>query len=407
VAFDLVDAKTGYSSIWQSDRTGKNAEPIRPTAASGKVQTHGRWTKDGSYFLYDAGTPEDHDLWAVRDPNDRLRLKPRPLRMTRGPLNWTWPTPGSARKDVFALGEQVSTELVYFDRKASTWRPYRASFPAYEVDFSRDGKWMAYTRYPEHTVWSARIDGSEPVRLTSPSFEAHQPHWSPDGREIALMARTGADPWRIFTVPANGGGFSPLTGPLKDAEDRGVPTWSKDGHFIVYGDWLYSRNTPMKIHLFDRVTSRVSALEGSESLWTPRWSPDGRYISAFRQDLTGLMLTMPGVSLNWRQIVRGKSLDNMMWSPDSRYVYFRGPSIRLGLLCSASAFLAAGWRSSQILRIFRARLSVGSESRRTDRHWEFGALAGRKFIISKARSADEFRSFGGRFVLTDPEWIAA
>lgn len=112
-------------------------------------------------------------------------------------------------------------------------------------------------------------------------------------------------------MPARGGSLSALTA-LRDAGDQGVPTWSKDGSRIVYGDWLYSRGTPMKINLFDRLTSHVSVLEGSESLWTPRWSPDGRYIGAFRQDWTGLMVTMPvhqsqTMSVNRRQLGRGSS----------------------------------------------------------------------------------------------------
>jgi Tol biopolymer transport system component len=168
------------------------------------------------------------------------------------------------------------------------------------------------------------VDGSEQIRLTSPAFEAHQPHWSADGSKIALIARTGAERWRIFTVNPNGSGFAPLTAVSQDAEDQGVPTWSKDGRFIVYGDWLYSRAEAMEIRLFDRQTTRTAVLEGSDNLWTPRWSPDGKYISALRPDWSGLMLTEPGSSSRWREIVRGQALDNSVWSMDSKYIYLTG-----------------------------------------------------------------------------------
>jgi Tol biopolymer transport system component/DNA-binding winged helix-turn-helix (wHTH) protein len=324
VAFDLNDFRDGFTSIWQSDSAGKSAEPVRAAIGSGEEQVHGRWMKDGSYFLYEAGRHENHDLWAVRAPAGHSHSNPGALRLTSGPLNWTWPTPGATRKDIFALGELARAELVRFDRKASTWLPYLRGIPVYELDFSNDGKWVAYTRYPEHTVWKAKVDGSEQTRLTSPAFEAHQPHWSPDGSEIALIARAGADRWRIFTVPANGGSPAPLSAAAQDAQDQGVPTWSKDGRFIVYGDWLFNGTAPKKIHLFDRLTSRTAVLEGSESLWTPRWSPDGKHISALRQDSTGLMLAGPGLSSGWRQIVTGEAIDHTMWSRDSRYIYFKG-----------------------------------------------------------------------------------
>ncbi|HLK66558.1 MAG TPA: winged helix-turn-helix domain-containing protein [Bryobacteraceae bacterium] len=327
VTFDLTEAKTGLISIWQSDQLGRNAEPIRSVVGSGQDQSHGRWTRDGLYLLYEAGSTENHDLWAAPNTNTRWPSSTPAVRLTHGPLNWTWPTPGITHKDIFALGEMIGAELVRFDRRTSTWPPYLKGisvFPAYELDFSSDGRWFAYIRYPEHTLWKATIDGSEQFQLTSAAFEAHQPHWSPDGKEIAYMAKWGDGRWRIFTVSSIGGPSVPLSSGLEGAEDQGVPTWSKDGKFIVYGDRLFGGSTAMKIHLFDRLTSHTSVLKGSDGLWTPRWSPNGNYISALRQDSTGLMVFGPGVSANWRQIVRGNAIDNSVWSRDSKYIYFTG-----------------------------------------------------------------------------------
>ena len=68
-------------------------------------------------------------------------------------------------------------------------RPLLRGLSAYELDYSRDSNWIAYTLYPEHSVWRCRRDGSDQRQLSPPGMVAHQPHWSPDDTRIAFMGR--------------------------------------------------------------------------------------------------------------------------------------------------------------------------------------------------------------------------
>ena len=66
-------------------------------------------------------------------------------------------------------------------------------------------------------------------------------------------------------------------------------------------------------------------MPGSRGLYSPRWSPDGRYISAFSGDSKTLLL-FDFQSTKWTELVSG-SLGWLNWSHDGRYVYlldFRG-----------------------------------------------------------------------------------
>lgn len=324
ITFDLGDLKTASNLLWQADALGENPQPIRSTAHSGEIQMRSRWTKDGQYLLYEAGTrqSQDHDVWAVPNPNSVVGRFARPARLTTGDLNWTWPAPGAMRGNIFAFGEMVKPELVRFDLKSSYWTLYLNGVAAYDLDFSRDGKQVTFTKYPDHTIWRANLDGSAQTQLTSFGEEARQPHWSPDGREIAFMARTSSSPWKVFIIPAAGGKQVSLSPYAHDIADEGVPTWSKDGRFIVYGEWLYSKSAPMRIHLFDRLKSQFTLLDGSDNLWTSRWSPDGLYISALRSDWSALMIKGPGLTGPWRQLASGHVIDNTVWSQDSKYIYY-------------------------------------------------------------------------------------
>jgi len=80
-------------------------------------------------------------------------------------------------------------------------------------------------------IWTARIDGSDPVQITSSGYSAGSPSWSPDGRQIAFDARPSLYS-HIFLTDAMGGPPHALTvGNFNDI----IPTWSIDGHWIYFG----------------------------------------------------------------------------------------------------------------------------------------------------------------------------
>ncbi len=84
-------------------------------------------------------------------------------------------------------------------------------------------------------VWLANADGSgEPTRLTSPSFSASNPAWTPDGSHLYFSSRrpaptgeTGGGPW-----------FLPMDGTFGEAFQidglDGSPNFSPDGRWIAF-----------------------------------------------------------------------------------------------------------------------------------------------------------------------------
>jgi Tol biopolymer transport system component/DNA-binding winged helix-turn-helix (wHTH) protein len=321
IGFTLTEPKKDWrSSIWQSDRDGKNWERMEGTTRSGENQTNGTWTADGRYFLYESGAPgQRRDLWALPSGKRLGSLFAEATRLTEGPLNWTWPGPARNGTQIFALGDSFRGELVRLDPHTGDWSPYLGGLPAYELDFSQDGKWITYTRYPQHTIWKARADGSERVQLTGSEFDAHQPHWSPDGTKIAFMAQQSGKAWRVLIIEAATGAIEE---PVPDGDDQGVPTWSNDGQSLVFGDRLFVKDrSAMVIRVLDRRTRELSVVPGSADLWTPRWSPDGKFISALRPDGTALLLSRCCFG-EWTTILdHAESLDDSMWSSDSKFIF--------------------------------------------------------------------------------------
>jgi eukaryotic-like serine/threonine-protein kinase len=193
------------------------------------------------------------------------------------------------------------------------------------VEFSRDGQWVAYSTYPEQTIWRSRPDGSERLQLTSSPLSAIFPRWSPDGSRIAFMGSEPGKAVRIYLMPTNGGAGEPMLpgdGPQID------PNWSPDGNSIMFSA-LPSENSSGNgqpvIQICDLKTRQVSTLPGSTGLTAPRWSPDGRFVVATA--LSQGKWTDPAVRIYdfhtgaWSEFEKDP-IDNKWWSADGQYFYF-------------------------------------------------------------------------------------
>jgi len=152
-------------------------------------------------------------------------------------------------------------------------------------------------------------------------MEAHQPHWSPDGKQIAFMAVYPDSRYKMCLISPDGGEYQEV---FPGGGQEGAPTWSKDGKKLVYGD-VFSRqdSSNMSIHVFDLTSRNASTLPQSSGLWSPRWSPDGRYISAVAVGSPPAVLLYDCTSQKWTRLATVDTIDDEpTWSGDSAYIYF-------------------------------------------------------------------------------------
>lgn len=68
---------------------------------------------------------------------------------------------------------------------------------------------------------------------------------------------------------------------------------------------------------------KMTPVPGSEGLFSPRWSPDGRYLAALSMDLASIHLFdfRTQVWTTWLTAQEGH-VGWQLWSPDSRAIYF-------------------------------------------------------------------------------------
>jgi Tol biopolymer transport system component len=327
--FSQLGPRSEVGSLWEVAAAGGQPHLVL-TAGKRYVGLDHAWAADGSYSLFTASSAGGSDIWALRENCNPVRWRCRePIRITTGAGSYDCPLPSRDGSKLFVISAQSKRELVRYDLKSKTFVPYFPTGYAGDLEFSPDGEWVVYARLPERTLWRSRLDGSDATPLTASGAEAYSPHWSPGGKQIAYMAISAQNQYKACVVPAGGGPPQQL---LPGAGEEGVPTWSRTGKFVVFGDVLHGLHaSEMAIHLLDLRNHQLSTLPGSAGLWTPRWSPNGRYIAALAlgDEAKNLLATCPAVLLydfstrQWTALAESDDITSLTWSRDSQYVYFR------------------------------------------------------------------------------------
>ena len=252
-----------------------------------------------------------------------------------------------------------------------------------EPDLTADGRWLAYTvstanldeDITQSDVWRVAYDGGTPERLTrTPDSSEWSPRWSPDARSLAFLSDRGFgrgkhadETTQVWSMPAQGGKARRLTALPAGVEDF---NWSPDGRQLVVVAWDPERpaaapepkNPPpivtsryqfkedgvgylgarrKHLYLVDIASGKITQLTaGAHDEQLPAWSPDGAliaYVSKRGDDPNrhlnfDIYVIAPAAGAPERQVTTfaGADLDpywgaRPAWSPDSRRIaYLQG-----------------------------------------------------------------------------------
>jgi serine/threonine protein kinase/Tol biopolymer transport system component len=310
--FSVQDLKTEATSLWEVSAEGTNLRPLLPGWHNPPDECCGKWTADGRYFVFES----EGQIWVLPEKRSFLRKAPgEPFQLTSSPMTLAWPLPSRDGKKLFLLGQTIRGELVRWDSKSRQLVPFFSGISAQDVSFSKDGQWVAYVSYPEATLWRSKPDGSERLQLSYPPLYAGLPRWSPDGKQIVFMDLSTGKPARTYLVSAEGGSTQELMS--GDPQPHCDPNWSPDGAKIVFGSYPLF---PTAIRVLDVKTHQVFTLPQSKGLFSPRWSPDGRYIAAMPGDWLSIVL-YDFATQQWSELAKG-GVGYPSWSKDGQYVYF-------------------------------------------------------------------------------------
>jgi Tol biopolymer transport system component len=322
----VFDTAANRSSIWEVKADGGSPHALLPDFDPSEFPCCGRWTPNGRHYVFSAGR-ERQDLWVLAESWLPL-TRGKPVRLTQGPLNYGGAAFSRDGRKLFANGYNQSGELVRCPLGAGECTRFLGGIDAWAVSFSQNGESLAYV-LADGTLWRSRADGSEKLQLTYPPVSAAMPRWSPDGQQIAYFTLPTRNA-RIQIVPASGGASKEAI--AKDVGSQTDASWSPDGRRMAFGRAIGGPEVKdITIQIAELESGEIQVLPESKGLFSPRWSPDGRFIAAISHDSLRLLLYEVS-SRRWRTLVSAKSIVGYpTWTTDSAFLFFDEAGVRMRL----------------------------------------------------------------------------
>ena len=259
---------------------------------------------------------------------DRLELVGTPKAVVDGV--YTSFTSGLAYFDISDAGtlvyapkpETTGNTLVLVDRAGSVTRILEDGSHYLNPHFSPDGRRVAVSERPQPNrpdIWILDLEGGTRTRLTS-THDVEQALWTPDGERITFVSpRNGSI--NIYWKRVDGSGDEePL---LIRSDHHQVGSWTADGKRLAFmaanrdtglGDlWVLneeSEASPVAVTPFDEQE--------------PSFSPDGRFI-AFASNETGrdeIYVQRYGIS-GGKRLISNKGGREPVWSRDGSEIFYR------------------------------------------------------------------------------------
>jgi hypothetical protein len=205
-------------------------------------------------------------------------------------------------------------------------------------DWSPDGRQIAILAgAPDgngHVIDVVNVDGSG-IRTLDVGRPVHEISWlPPDGKEIVFRGeqlRAGDPPVGIFAVHPDGTGLRPIsTRPANDSHDYQSVAVSQDGLYVTYQETGPQALFQLHILTIRTGEDRVLPQPPGTAQLGGVFSPDGRTIAYLRADTDNLlrMVVAPvdgsgtGIALGPRAPfgADGPTINNYSWSPDGTSV---------------------------------------------------------------------------------------
>jgi dipeptidyl aminopeptidase/acylaminoacyl peptidase len=285
---NTVDAAADKSDtdVWITSWDG--AQHLRMTT-SPDSETSPRWSPDGRYLSFLSSRPgkaRGNQVWLL----DRNGGEAQQLTDVKGRLNgYEW-SPDS-KKLLLVMADRDPNDPADAESGSGGGRG-GANAPAPKpivIDrykFKQDVQ--GYLTAPPARIYLWDIETKKSEALTDPALEASAPSFSPDGKWIAFMARSGKDADRyntsnVFVMEARSGAaprqVTNYDG-IKSSSSRGRVEWSPDGTKLVY---LQSTGAKQNAYNMNRLAvvpvaggePKILAGNLDRGVSAPRFSRDG------------------------------------------------------------------------------------------------------------------------------------
>jgi Tol biopolymer transport system component len=147
-------------------------------------------------------------------------------------------------------------------------------------------------------IFSAGPDGSSPVNISNDSTARDfDPRYSADGKLITFSRSSGASPYAVWVMNADGTGKHQVSSPGSGVNDR-QPAFSPDGQNVVFERDAAGAELLFVVNVNGTGEHQLLTPPAGFQDETPTWSPDGTKIAFMREptDDSGGRITVVNAS---------------------------------------------------------------------------------------------------------------
>jgi serine/threonine protein kinase/Tol biopolymer transport system component len=273
------------SRLWMADPTG--AQPVELLPTSDVWQRQPTWAPDGTSLVFVAGEQtSERTLWSLSaDGRHAKRLTPSDT--VGGAMSDSPAWSGKTGRIVFLDGGAITTVKADGSDPIEVRRP--VSLKDQTPETAPNEAFSATTWTPDGRIAFVRrevpIDGSAPgfgqlmaidadgskygPSVTILGFDVDSGVWSPDGSEVAIVARHPGGLRQIWLINADGSGLRQLS----NAGESIAPSWSPDGTRLAFAS---NRDGPFEIYVIGRDGAGLQRLTTSPPAVANCWPAWGR-----------------------------------------------------------------------------------------------------------------------------------
>jgi DNA-binding winged helix-turn-helix (wHTH) protein/Tol biopolymer transport system component len=282
---------------------------LREIRKLGGDERNFRWTAEEKYLVYQSGSDRKSNIWLLPMKTGIFRHVGNPIRLTNGPMPYSKPYPSLDGRQIFVLGTKERGELIRYDMKSHQFLPFLSGISATNPTFSRDGKWVAYVTFSDHTLWRSRSDGTERMQLTFPPMDVGFPVISPDGTKVSFHT----DKLEVFVISMEGGI------PQKVSDSGWFASWSPDGNYLFY----QGGHHPWPSHIIDARTGKNSADPPPKGYFGGGfWLTQDILVGRNEKYTNFVTFNLKTQQLNDLSPSPLSDIENWMISPDAKYLYY-------------------------------------------------------------------------------------
>ncbi|HTX77404.1 MAG TPA: DPP IV N-terminal domain-containing protein, partial [Terracidiphilus sp.] len=384
------DKNAWDTDLWIADTaTGEHhlLTTMSGTSNSADWSPDGRWiafVSDRPGYLKDSPSGK-RQLWVMpADGGEAQQL----TKMENGVDGFDW-APDSRQIAISAEGPKPKSMK---DRE-----DYFGDYRVIHADYQMTHLWLVDLPQPDASGRYPKP--ADPKQLTKgDTFSVGSFSFSPDGRRIAFSATRdpdliSGDTADIYTVTVPGGDVKKIVDtPFPDSN----PHWSPDGKQIAYdtangSQYFYYTDQRIAVVSADGGTPQVLTLAFDEDPDLLRWAPEGIYFSALQKTESSLFLLDPATKAIKRVTMPGSPIaDSFSFSKDFSRIAYRGTGPN-----QYAEIYASSLASPVPVRITRAadQLSGLTVAHREVVHWKSGDGTEIEGVLLKPADFDPHKKY--------------